>query len=139
MSAIYFIDDTSIYGLTIVRVDRMTIYVFSLCCQYQFFYYILLSYSVITTISYALLTFPSVVMSSFNVNAYEIYFTTQYPSVVGSATFVAPHFPVCTNDTILALIPLRTTLLNSSNYSLDIGLFWNWIMFHLLKLPNTYH
>ena len=47
--------------------------------------------------------------------------------LVGSAVLVSPYLLVCTNYTIFTLIPSSTILWTSSNSSLDVVLFFNWV------------
>ena len=48
-----------------------------------------------------------------------------------------PYLPDSTNDAILSIIPSRTTWRISSNVSDEVDFDDNWIMFQLLKAPNT--
>ena len=50
---------------------------------------------------------------------------------------MAPYLPDSTNDTILSLIPSRTTWCIISNVSDEVEFDDNWIMFQLLNDPNT--
>ena len=75
----------------------------------------------------------------------QIYFalTTNSPAVIicplvdVSVVFMAPYLPDSTNDSLLSLIPSRTTWCISSNVSYEVYFGCNWIMFQLLKDPNN--
>ena len=54
-----------------------------------------------------------------------------------SVVLIAPYVPDSTNDAILLLIPSRKTWFISSNVSDEVDFDENWIMFQLLKDPNT--
>ena len=70
---------------------------------------IILRYSDLTTSPPALLTHASVVMYTCMVKLSDTYFKMIYPSVVRSSALLAPYLPVCTNYSILSLIPSITT------------------------------
>ena len=57
--------------------------------------------------------------------------------VDGSVVFMAPYVTDSTNDAILSLIPPRTTWCILSNVSYEVDFDDNWIMFQLLKAPNS--
>ena len=66
-----------------------------------------------------------------------MYFTTQYTIDLGYGVVITPCLTVCNKNDILSPIPTRKNIWISSNYSLDVVLFVNRIMFQLLKVPNT--
>ena len=62
---------------------------------------------------------------------------TYKPLVDVSVVFMAPYLPDSNNEDILSLIPSITTWYISSNVSDEVDFGDNWIMFQLLKAPNT--
>ena len=58
---------------------------------------------------------------------------------MGYDALIAPYLPVCTNDTILSLMPSRTTLWISSKSSIYVVLLVNWMVVYLLKEYNIDH
>ena len=129
VSETYFISDTSRHGCKMLQFVIMKLCLVPFFFNTFIFAFAILGYSALTYESHALLTCPSVVLTSCSVYGSENYFTTKYSSVVGSSAFVAPYFPLWTREDICSLVPSNTNWCTSSKSSLNIFLLVKWMMF----------
>ena len=127
-----------IHGYTILPVGKMVLFYYYVCSQYHFVLSLIqFMYSALKTSSPAVLVCPYHTVSYWSVYASEKRLITYWPIIVVHVVFISTYLPVCTNADMFPLMTSSTTWLILSISSLDFSLSENWMMFQLLKEPNT--